>query len=272
MYGIERALYPLYFISTVVSLPTIAFSLYGQLKVRRICPLCCIVDLCIISETILFFCLNRQAINLNTIILFCCLFSVSLAILHYVSNVRNRYYELFADNIDLLKLKRKKEILLLESTIVKSVSSPIQFGDDNSTICLTTILSPSCKHCRKLVSECIALRQKGLNFKWRIILGQTKQEDSEIIENWIQSFLANKEKFYEYLIHWSRGETEKMIPFHHCLANDGDLSGLRAIFNKQIAELNISGFPRIILNDRMLSSVFKSEDLEFIIMDKSGKI
>ena len=172
LFGIIDILYSLYFISTVISLPTIAYSIYGQLKVRNICPLCVIVALCIASEAVIFIHWDNQVINMSIITLYCCIFLLSLAILQYISNIKNRINNLFADSISLLKLKRKKEVFLIESSITKPISSPIGFGNEKSTSNITTILSPSCSHCKKVVSEFIALRQKGLDFRWNIILGQ----------------------------------------------------------------------------------------------------
>lgn len=34
--------------------------------------------------------------------------------------------------------------------------------------------------------------------------------------------------------------------------------------------MNISGFPRIILNDRLLSQIYTPKDIEFIIIDENA--
>lgn len=269
LFGMIDVLYPLYFISTVISLPTIAYSIYGQQKVMNICPLCVIVALCIATEAVMFVCWDNQEINKSVMTLYCCLFLLSLAILQYIYNLKNKANNLFSDSIDLLKLKRKKEIVLIESTPATPVSSPIAFGDETSTSNVTTILSPSCNHCRKVVSEVIALRQKGLDFRWNIILGQTTQADADIIENWIHRFLTDKERFLEDLIYLSKGVAQMPVLISRNSVKESDLSGIRQSFNNQIAELNISGFPKIILNNRLLSSIYTSSDLEFLITDKN---
>ncbi len=269
LFGIIDILYSLYFISTVISLPTIAYSIYGQLKVRNICPLCVIVALCIASEAVIFIHWDNQVINMSIITLYCCIFLLSLAILQYISNIKNRINNLFADSISLLKLKRKKEVFLIESSITKPISSPIGFGNEKSTSNITTILSPSCSHCKKVVSEFIALRQKGLDFRWNIILGQTTQADADIIEEWIHRFLTDKDKFLEDLILWSNGKAQISASIPQNSVKETDLSGIRQSFNNHIADLNISGFPKIILNNRLLSSIYTSNDLEFLIADEN---
>lgn len=187
--GMIDILYPLYFISTVISLPTIVYSMYGQMKVKKVCPLCLIVAVCMATEAAMFICWDNQETNMSVITLYGCIFLISLATLQYISNIRNSINNLYADRINLLKLKRKKEIALIESTLIRPMSSPIGFGNESSISNVTTILSPSCNHCRKVMSEFIALRKKGLDFRWNIILGQTTPADADIIEEWIYRFL-----------------------------------------------------------------------------------
>ncbi|WP_285826865.1 vitamin K epoxide reductase family protein [Bacteroides acidifaciens] len=269
LFGISDVLYPLYFISTVISFPTIAYSVYGQLKVRNICPLCVIVALCIATEAVMFICWDNQETNMSVIILYGCIFLISLATLQYNSNIRNKVNDLFADSINLLKLKRKKEIVLIESTLTKPMNSPIGFGNETSTSNVTTIISPSCNQCRKVMSEFIALRQKGLDFKWNIILGQTTPADGDIIEEWINRFLTDKKKFFDDLILWSNGVAQMSPPISQNPIKDTDSFRIRQSFDRQIADLNITGFPKIILNNRLLSSIYTSSDIEFLITDEN---
>lgn len=268
LFGIIDVLYTLYFISTVISLPTIAYSIYGQLKVRNACPLCVIVTFCIVIEAVIFILWDNQVINMSIITLFCCLFLLSLAILQYISNIRNSIKNLFADRITLLKLKRKKEVILIESTPAKPIISHIGFGDEKSTPNITTILSPSCNHCRKVVSEFIALRQKGLDFRWNIILGQTTKADAYIIEDWIHRFLTDKDRFFEDLYLWSKRIDKMSSTISQNPVEESDSSRIKQSFNSYITELNIIGFPQIILNNRLLSSIYTSSDIEFLIADE----
>lgn len=268
LFEMRDILYTLYFISTVISIPTISYSIYGQLKVRSVCPLCVFVVLCIAIEALLFVYLNKQDINISIIALYCYVFFISITVLHYISIIKNNETVLFMDSINLLKLKRKKEILFIESTLVKPTYSPFVLGSETSPTKITTILSPSCKHCKKLVSECIALQQKGLNFRWEIILGQSTKNDGYIIENWIHQFLSDKDRFFEIFIIWSKGIGQKTSPISQKTLQNSDYSIISKSFNAKLTELNISGFPRIILNDRLLSTIYTSKDLEFLIQTK----
>jgi len=269
MFGFENILYSLYLTSAVVFIPVMAYSGYGQFKVKNICPLCVIVVLCIAIEVVMFISWTRRPINIRIAALFCGVFSVATAILQYISNINHREAMHLAEGIKFLKLKRKKEIILTESTPAIPVGSPIGFGDETSPSNVTTIISPGCSHCRKVVSEVMTLLKKGVRFRWNIILGQTAQHESGIIDNWIRRFMTDKKKFFEDLDLWSNGAAQMSPPISQPSVDNTDISKIRQSFDYQIAELNISGFPQIILNDRLLSPIYTARDLEFLITDET---
>lgn len=270
--GFNSVLYPLYFISTVISLPTIIYSTYGQVKVRNICPLCVVVAICIVIEAIIFICWDYQTISIKILTLFCCLFLFSLLVLQYISYLKSKNTNLFSDSIDLLKLKRNKEVIRIESFPIKPISSPVGFGDGKARTNITTILSPSCSHCRKVASELISLRQKGLDFRWNIILGRTTPEDPNIIENWINQFLRDEKRFFDDLILWSKKDKRLSISPSQNSVKESRSTEIGQIFDKILQELNVSGFPQIFLNNRSLSSMYTPKDIEFILMDHSNTL
>lgn len=262
--------YSLYFITAVISLPVVVYSAYGQIKIKRMCPLCAVVGLCLIIESILFirdvYFLN--SINPNIIILFGGTLLVSIFVLRHISDIRQKEFDNRHKNISLLRLKRKKKILLSESIDVKPVSSLLWFGEENTAIHITTIVSPGCSHCRKVLSEILELYRKGVKFRWNIILGQTTKEDSETIVDWIRRFYSNKDMFLEHLRHWCKEEAEISKPLSQKANHDTVTLKIRQSFDNLIAELNISGFPQIIFNNKLLSSLYTPEDLEFLITDE----
>lgn len=266
---IDNALNSLYFISTVISLPTIAYSAYSQFKIRTICPLCAIVVICIVTEAVMFINWSQRPINPSVPALYCCIFLPAILISRYIWDIKQGEKEHQSTMIDLLKLKRKKEVMLSESTLVSPLSSHLWFGEKTSPVNVTTIISPKCSHCRKTVSEFVALKQRGLKFRWNIILGQSTRKDADIIDSWIHQFMTDKKKFFDDLILWSNGTVKiSSSPSRNSIEDIG-LTKIRQSFDKQIAELKISGFPRIILNDRLLSPIYTATDLEFLIEDKN---
>ena len=167
----------------------------------------------------------------------------------------------------LLRLKRREEIISLESTPIKAIESPIWFGDENSPIRVTTVISPGCNHCRKVVAEFIPLLKTGLRFRWDIVLGATSKKDSQVIDRWIQEYLSDKNGFFRELSVWGGGKIPN-LPSSDLNTGNTEISEIKKSFNILILGMNISGFPRIILNDRLLSSIYTSSDLEYIITDK----
>ena len=116
--------------------------------------------------------------------------------------------------IQLLKLKRKQEIILLESSQIEIATTPMWFGKEDSSIIITTIISPSCKHCRKVVSELLLLIEKEVQFRWNVVLGKTISQDSEKIKIWVQEYISDKDFFLEALHLWSNEQIQDLQCVH----------------------------------------------------------
>ena len=120
-----------------------------------------------------------------------------------------------------------------------------------------------------MVSELIGYVQRGLKFQWDIILGQIAPSDSSVIDNWIQKYLTNKDEFFRELYKWSRGTYQILIPRKNNNLEIAEVSRVNIQFSKDIEKLKISVFPRIIINDRLLSPIYTTKDIEFMIVDGS---
>lgn len=268
--GIADVLNSLYFISVVVLIPVMTYSAYGQFKVKNICPLCILVLICITAEAIIYLSWSHLLPqNLNIVISYSAIFLITSCALRYIYNTRQNESANRRNQIDLLRLKRKDVILQSESAPINTTNTPISFGEKDSSSVLTTLISPNCSHCRKIAFEFLKLQKKGVKFKWNIILGQTSPKDSEIIDNWIQWYYTDKDKFLENLYQWSNGTIVSMPISRNINAIDKNrISEIKHSFEREIADLNITGFPQIILNERLLSSIYTVEDIEFVIFDK----
>lgn len=265
--GIVDVLNSLYFISTVVLFPVMAYSVYGQFKIKYICPLCIFVLLCVTTEGFIYICrYHLLPQNLNIIIIFGGIFLIASSSLQYIHNIKQNESVYLRNYIDLLKLKRKDTILQPESTPINTTQTPISFGEKDSVSVVTTLISPNCSHCREIVFEFLKLQKKGINFRWNIILGQTTPGDSEMIDNWILLYYTDKDQFFDDLYRWSNGTIVSMPISRSINAIDKDrISEIKHSFEREIADLNITGFPQIILNERLLSSIYTAKDIEFLI-------
>lgn len=269
--GATNILDSLYVISTIIFLPILAYSVYGQVKIRSICPLCMLVLLCIAAEIAISLYWSYSTIRLNIIAVYSGVFTVTTITLQYIHNIKQKESAYLTERLDLLKLKRKKAVLQSESIPTNPTKTPIGFGEEDSSTVVTTLISPNCSHCRKMVSEFLKLQKKGVRFKWNIILGQTTPRDSDIIDIWIQQYYADKNKFFEYLHFWSNDSAGRISqPRVKKTTDTISFSDIKQSFEKEIMDMNISGFPRIILNDRLLSQIYTPKDIEFIIIDENA--
>lgn len=265
--GMEGMLYALYLIAAIAIIPMAAYSVYSQYRIGKICPACLAILACVAAEAALFASIPSQSYNpwlgivcIGSMICISCL-------LQLLSQKLSRRKQLLNEKICLLKLKRKKEVLLLESSAINAPVTPIWFGNQKSPISLTTVISPSCGHCRKVISELLSLMERDVEFRWNLILGKMKTDDSDVIESWVRGYFSDKDAFMHKIRLWCKEKTGITTTTSKTAINDTEVQAICQGFDRQAAAMRVSGYPRIILNDRLLSSIYGAEDIEFIIAD-----
>lgn len=264
--SINDTIHTIYTISAIIFLPISIYSVYTQIRVKKICPFCVLILMCVFIEGIIFVFNNIAYIKLDILTIWAISNVFILLILYLISDIYKNKREVIDEKTQLLKLKRKKEIILLESSEVETIHSPIFFGEEDHHINISTIISPSCNHCRKVVFDLCLLIERGIKFRWNIILGKMKEEDAEKIAIWVDSYLYDKNTFIKYLRIWSSRNIDSL---DHISNIDKKSSEICNDFDKLINKFGILGFPRIILNGRMLSDIYTTKDIEFIINDLS---
>lgn len=266
---LSNALYSIYFISAIVLIPIASYSIYGQIRIGKICPLCLMILACVFAESFIVIFMPTRFVKLEALIVWGILNICMLILLCFYSQSYQNQQKHLKDKIQLLTLKRKKEIVLLESSHITPIITPIWFGKEKASINITTIISPSCNHCRKVVFDFFSLIEKGVEFQWSIVLGKTMNEDSKKIEIWVQEYMADKNKFLQNLYLWSRGNrlVQSLNSIPSSAVQDTTVFEICSGFDKQIESLNILGFPQIILNGRLLSNMYTVKDLEYVIRD-----
>lgn len=270
--SIVNPLHSLYFVSGLVVFPVVIYSLYAQYKIKYICPLCLGVVFCLVAEAILFLSYIRFKLSWDILLIYSCSFMMSLGIIQYLSTIHIKEERWVNDRIRMLKVIRKPKTLISESTPIDPIISPVVLGEDNSLTKLTTVISPSCKHCRKTVKEVIALIERGSIFRWELILGQSREKDKDIIESWLTKYYLNKESFYQELALWSKGDDRIHTVSNGMLRKRSDIDKVKSDFCKQIKDLGITGFPRIIFNNQILSSLYSERELVYLFYDYSNAI
>lgn len=266
--GLTDSTYTMSLVSAIVVVPVAMYSAYSQWKVRKICPLCLMILACVILQTAIFCYMPSLPVNFGVLTIWAFFAICFLCLLTLFSQIRLTRQNNLNTKIENLKLKRNKDIFLIESSYAEQIKATMKLGRDTANINVTTIISPSCKHCRKVVSELLSLAERDIKFQWNIVLGKTTEMDSEIIKIWIQSYLSDKDKFIHELHLWSIGKTHSLYCKFITDPNNYKVNEIIQENDREIERLNISGFPRIVFNDRLLSSVYSMEDLEFIIADQ----
>lgn len=268
--GLTNPTYTLDLVSTIVVVPVTVYSAYSQWKIKKICPLCLIILACVIIQAAVFVYIPSGTINLGLLTVWVACAVCYLCLFTLYSHNRLNQHENLGTRIENLKLKRSKDVLLMKSSSAGHVKAPISLGVETSRINVTTIISPSCRHCRKIVSELLSLTEQKIEFRWNIILGTTAINDPEKIKIWIQSYIYDKNKFIQDLYLWSSGRIRNLSYKSGTDPHDSKVKEMCRDNDRQIENLNISGFPQIILNGRLLSPVYSTEDLELMIFDQSN--
>lgn len=267
VFKLNSILHTEYLFSLIILVPLVIYSSYVQIKVRKICPLCIMILMCVFSEAFLFVCFPTHSVNIGLFVVFGIIYIGILCILRFIDLNHLILQEKTNTTIQLLKLKRKTEVILLESFQIEPIITPMWFGDENSSINITTIISPSCKHCRKVSFEIFLLIKKGVKFRWNIVLGKRNSHDSEEIAIWVQEYISDKILFFEKLHLWSNMQIQSLRNDHGNVDCYYKISKISSDFDKLLERLNIHKFPQLILNNRLLSPIYNIIDLEFIITD-----
>ena len=265
LFGDIRAIYSVYLIPALIVIPTAIYSIYGQINVGKICPLCVAILICIIAEAVIFFLMPTESLNIKIVLLWCLVAVTVLWTLHYAAILITRQHECFSNRINLLKLKRRKDILLSESQLNETIDSPVWLGQGNAKIKLMTIISPGCPHCRQLVGEVLSLLDKIHSIRWDIVLGVVSKSDIKTIDNWISQYNKDKSCFIEKLRLWSKSG-KPIESLDRPISIESSKVVLETFANIK-ERLKIDNFPAILLNDRKLSSLYTPEDLKYIISD-----
>lgn len=260
----------MYLVSCIMVVPVGIYSGYSQLKVGKLCPLCLTILACMIIQASIVVYIPFWTANLGLLTVWAACTVCYLSLFTLYSHNRLNQQENIDTKIENLKLKRNKDVLLMKSSWVVHVKAPIILGTKTSQINVTTIISPSCRHCRKIVSELFSLIEQEMDFQWNIILGKTAINDSENIKKWIQGYIYDKNKFIQDLYFWSCGRSRNLSYKSGPDPQDLKVKELCQDNERQIESLNISSFPRIILNGRLLSSVYSVDDLKLLIMDQAN--
>lgn len=282
--GIHNEILLFLFNIAVGVIPFVLFSiLYQKFIVKKWCPLCLSVMGLVVLENLLFLLYPGKTITITYSLFLGYLFLTSMLlsipmVLSY-KNLINAQGDAFRQKLQNLQLKRNPAVIVSLFNNQKKTEIPqthsIVIGNQESPLVITTLLSPLCKPCKRIVLEILKLiKNYPESFLWQIRfdgiekevynpinriqlhikqLCDNEQDDSakiQIIKDWYsrQSFQWFAERY----------PIDKIAP--------ETIVGLAEQINDN-ARLNVTRVPILWINNRMLPQEYAVLDIPFLYTD-----
>jgi uncharacterized membrane protein len=200
---------------SVFSLPIIAYSIWLQkFQVKKWCVLCLAVSFLIVLQSA-FFIFTTTTLNIfspTNLVILLFLSIVFSSVWLFIKPILEAKYHLENTNTELNKFKRNFSLFQFLSKDIEEYDDfdklkGITFGNENASVQLTLILSPSCGHCHKAFSDAYTLYQKFPEKLYLNILFNINPENKDnpyksIVENLLAWNEQNPEKAQEAIIDW----------------------------------------------------------------------
>jgi uncharacterized membrane protein len=197
---------------SVFSIPIITYSIWLQkFQLKKWCVLCLAVSFLIVLQSA-FFLLTTTSFDIfsqTNLVILLFLSIVVVSIWLFIKPILEAKYNLENTNAELNKFKRNFSLFQFLSKEIKENEGfeklkGITFGNENSKVQLTLILSPSCGHCHKAFSDAYKLYQKFPEKLYLNILFNVNPENNEnpykiVVENLLS---LNEQKAQEAIIDW----------------------------------------------------------------------
>lgn len=116
-----------------------------------------------------------------------------------------------------------------------------------------------------MVGEVLSIFDTTDSIRWNIVLGPVSESNTEAIERWVRVYCEDSVRFMTELRNWSK--SGKPINRPQSAADKKSIPDIINLFDKIKEQLKISSFPTIIINDRLLSSLYTPGDLKYIVSD-----
>lgn len=259
----QNPILSMYCTSAILFIPVTAYSTYSQVKIKRLCPICTILILCIASQSLIAIYYGNPFFSFNLYLRWLIFFMLIILILQLINRNKDTFKESKLLKIQLARVLRRKETVLSESINAGHIQSPICIGDNNSSK-ITTFISLKCPFCKDTVNKILQLKKNGINFQWHIVFHEEKLQDSYLIDFWIYLYHVDKDSFLDSLSKWARGgkiSVDRGNPLSHREEE------IRDLFRVYIKDLGIYTYPSIILNERLLSPIYDYNTACLLIED-----
>lgn len=253
-----------------IAFPVLIYSVTIQFMLKQICLFCIGIMLVLFIQAV--WGLLDEGIHVHFSILLA-VFSLTTAGAFINKKARdcfNQKLKLRQNRYELLKLKRKNYVLSNECIDFNTEEEMSFFlgKSETSTDIITSIISPSCPNCKKLAKEILELFDKQIvSFHWKIILGETHEADKELNKIWATCYVDNPQSFFYHFREWCYSDSKFELQKKFSQEKQMKANEYLFHFNKKIKEYNLSGLPRLVINNRLLSSIYKGSDILYLLID-----
>lgn len=261
-------IYAIYMPSVIGCLPILAYTVFAQLKIKRICLFCALLQMCLVIEaTIALF--DKGNMDLSLLVFEGILFFFILGILwqdHRYKMLENREEQ---TKCSLLKFKRDHDILQKRSKRLVLCPDAISIIGNQATDEIVLFLSPECPHCRQALFELMEYMNSNsvCPYNIKLIIASMNKEIAETARNWISLYLTNPIEFKIMLRMWAKGKQLPDFPTF-----DFSIQQKAGLFMKKFLEVaiknNIHSYPMIAINGILLSEDYSSSDIKYIMINQ----
>lgn len=258
----------IYMPSAIGSIPILAYSVFAQLKIKKICPFCALLQICLVVEAAIAL-LDKGSMDLSLLVFEGILFFFFLAILwqnHRYKMLENREEQ---TKCSLLKFKRDNDILHKRSKRLIPCSDAISIIEHPAKDELVLFISPVCPHCRQALFELMEYTDSNLvcPYSIKLIIVSMNKEKVETARNLISLYLTNPKEFKVMLRMWAKGKQLPDFPTYDSLVQQ-KAGLLMQKFREVAIKNNIHSYPMIAINGNLLPEDYSSSDIKYIMVDQ----
>lgn len=260
-------IHTIYLPSAIGGMPILAYSFFAQLKIKKICPFCVLLMLCLITEGVIATC-QKDKIDKTLLVFEGMLFVSFIAMLWQKS--RYGALERTEEQIkcSLLKFKRNNDFFSKKGKQLIPCTDAISLGQQTKNE-IVLFISPECPHCHQALFEITKSLKSNPEcpYNIKLIICSTSKDGTETVRSWLSMYLANPIEFKEILQTWINGKQVHVFPTCN-LRFQQKVETLMQKFQAIAIQNKIHSYPRIAINGVLFSEDYSSSDIKYIMVDQ----
>ncbi|MGR3854525.1 thioredoxin domain-containing protein [Chryseobacterium indologenes] len=272
-------------------IPVSFVSLYYQvIVIKKLCPVCIGIILCVYAQLALLFFLPNSLININpfSIALYGLFVLASALFLLYLKEKINWNNKLKEEIVKSSRFKRnytffRNNLSIQKKTLNDDFLSSFNFGNSDSNLTLTLVTNPSCKYCKEFYPTFMRIiNNYSHKINIRLVLDADLDNFSEELRTTyinmacIYENSEDKNTFFVALEEWYTIRTDKNgistwnNKYSHLFTNQDNVISILN-YQKKWRNINDINFtPDIFINGYQYPIEYDRADLEYFISEMMG--